>query len=137
LDIFLKNIICAFVAKGKNPSGLEKVFYIEFCFLFHFSLGGENYVVPYNTVVIGILDMHQGKHILHFLVGVELLPHAFVNIPDEKIHIGVFLLFFHSIVRDIPIFPFNCQRYSYFSIQLSEIFLFFLFSPVIEQLKIG
>jgi hypothetical protein len=40
--------------------------------------------------VTGILDIHQGKHNLHFLVGVELLPHAFVNIPDEKIHFGVF-----------------------------------------------
>jgi hypothetical protein len=37
--------------------------------------------------------MRPGKHDLHFLVGVELLPHAFVNIPDETIHIGVFYLF--------------------------------------------
>jgi hypothetical protein len=34
--------------------------------------------------------MRPGKHDLHFLVGVELLPHAFVNIPDEKMHIGVY-----------------------------------------------
>jgi hypothetical protein len=34
--------------------------------------------------------MPPGKHDLHFLVGVKLLPHAFVNIPDEKMHIGVF-----------------------------------------------
>jgi hypothetical protein len=40
--------------------------------------------------VTGILDMCPGKHNIHFLVGVELLPHAFVNIPDEKMHIGVF-----------------------------------------------
>jgi hypothetical protein len=35
--------------------------------------------------------MRPGKHHLHFLVGAELLPHAFVNIPDEKMHIGVFI----------------------------------------------
>jgi hypothetical protein len=35
--------------------------------------------VPYGTVVTGILDMRPGKHDLHFPVGVELLPHAFVN----------------------------------------------------------
>jgi hypothetical protein len=34
--------------------------------------------------------MRPGKHDLHFFVGAELLPHAFVNIPDEKMHIGVF-----------------------------------------------
>jgi hypothetical protein len=34
--------------------------------------------------------MRPGKHDLHFLVGVELLPHAIVNIPDEEMHIGVF-----------------------------------------------
>jgi hypothetical protein len=34
--------------------------------------------------------MRRGKHNIHFLVGgVELLPHAFVNIPDEKMNIGV------------------------------------------------
>jgi hypothetical protein len=41
--------------------------------------------------VIGILDMRPGKHDLHFLEGVDLLPHAFVNIPDKKMHIGVLL----------------------------------------------
>jgi hypothetical protein len=35
--------------------------------------------------------MRPGRHDLHFLVGVELIPHVFVNIPDEKMHIGVFL----------------------------------------------
>jgi hypothetical protein len=50
------------------------------------------YVVPYGTVVTGILDMRPGKHYLHFLVGVELLPHAFVNIPDEEMHIGVYFI---------------------------------------------
>jgi hypothetical protein len=38
--------------------------------------------------------MRPGKHDLHFLVGVELLPHAFVNIPDEKMHFGVFIFIF-------------------------------------------
>jgi hypothetical protein len=37
--------------------------------------------------------MRPGKNDLHFLVGVELLPHAFVNIPDEKMHIGVYFIF--------------------------------------------
>jgi hypothetical protein len=39
----------------------------------------------------GILDMGSGKHDLHFLVDVELLP---VNIPNETIHIGVFTFIF-------------------------------------------
>jgi hypothetical protein len=38
--------------------------------------------------------MRQGKHDLHFLMDAELLPHAFVNIPDEKMHIGVFIFTF-------------------------------------------
>jgi hypothetical protein len=41
--------------------------------------------------------MCTGKHDLHFLVGVELLPHAFVNIPDEKMHIAVYFLFIFTI----------------------------------------
>jgi hypothetical protein len=40
--------------------------------------------------------MRPGKHDLHFLVGVELLPHAFVNIPDEKMNIGVLLYFYYN-----------------------------------------
>jgi hypothetical protein len=48
-------------------------------------------VVPFGTVVTGILDMRPEKHDLHFLLGVELLPHAFVNIPHKKMHIGVFI----------------------------------------------
>jgi hypothetical protein len=44
--------------------------------------------------VTGILDMRPGKHDLHFLVGAELLPHTFVNIPDEKMNIGVFVIVF-------------------------------------------
>jgi hypothetical protein len=42
--------------------------------------------------------MHPGKHDLYFLVGVELLPHAFVIIPDEKMHIGVLLFIFIIII---------------------------------------
>jgi hypothetical protein len=38
--------------------------------------------------------MPPEKHDLHFLVDVELLPHAIVNIPNETIHIGVFLFIF-------------------------------------------
>jgi hypothetical protein len=61
---------------------------------------GDKYVVPYGTVVTGILDMCPTKHDLHFLVGVELLPHAFVNIPDEKMHFGVltFIIYFCLIL---------------------------------------
>jgi hypothetical protein len=56
--------------------------------------------------------MRPGKPDLHFLVGVELLPHAFVNIPDEKMHIGVFLLFF------IIFFIFHIFMYLKFSSHL-------------------
>jgi hypothetical protein len=59
---------------------------------FLFFLEGKVYGVPFGTVVTGILDMRPGKHDLHFLVGVELLPHVFVNIPKEKMHFGVILL---------------------------------------------
>jgi hypothetical protein len=44
--------------------------------------------------VTDILDMCPGKHDLHFLVGVELLPHAIVNIPNETVHIGEFYYLF-------------------------------------------
>jgi hypothetical protein len=57
-------------------------------------LGGDYYGVPEGTVVTGILDMRSGKHDLHFLVGVELLPHVFVNIPDEKMQFGVYIYIF-------------------------------------------
>jgi hypothetical protein len=63
-------------------------------FFFSFFLGDKKYGVPFGTVVTGVLDMRSGKHDLHFLVGVELLPHVFVNIPDEKMHIGVFFFYF-------------------------------------------
>jgi hypothetical protein len=38
--------------------------------------------------------MRPGKHDLHFFVDVELLPHAIVNIPNEKMNIGVFIFIF-------------------------------------------
>jgi hypothetical protein len=91
LDIVLEEVGHILFVKGKDPNFLEEVSYILFYFLFRFFLGSENYVVPFGTVLTGILDMRSGKHNLHFLVDVELLPHAFVNIPDEKMHIGVFL----------------------------------------------
>jgi hypothetical protein len=83
--------------KGKDPIILEKVFYNYFYFYFHYFLEGEDYVVPSGTFVTGILDMRPGKHDLHFLVGVELLPHVFVNIPDEKMHFGVYFIFIFII----------------------------------------
>jgi hypothetical protein len=94
LDIILERILHILIVKGKYPDFLEKVFYFYFYFYFHFFLEGKGYVVTYGTVVTGILDMRPGKHNLHFLVGVESLQHAFVNIPDEKIHIRVYFIFF-------------------------------------------
>jgi hypothetical protein len=41
--------------------------------------------------------MRPGKHDLHFLVGVELLPHAFVNIPNKRMRIGVYFIFIFII----------------------------------------
>jgi hypothetical protein len=35
--------------------------------------------------------MRPRKHNLRFLVGAELLPHTFVNIPDKKMPMGVFI----------------------------------------------
>jgi hypothetical protein len=95
--MFLESIIHILNVKGKDPNVLEKVLYILFCFHFHFFLEGEDYVVPYGTVVTGILDMRPGKHDLHFLLGVELLPHTFVNIPDKKMHFGVYFVFIFII----------------------------------------
>jgi hypothetical protein len=77
--------------KKRVPKNLEEVFLISFNIFF---LGDKRYGVPSDTVVTGILDIRPGKHDLHFLVGVELLPHAFVNIPNETIHIGVFIFIF-------------------------------------------
>jgi hypothetical protein len=97
LDIILEIVGYTFIVNRKDPIVLEKVFHIKFYFLFHFFLGGREYVVPFGTAVTGILDMRFGKHDLHFLVGVELLPHAFVNIPDERVHIGVFIFIVYFI----------------------------------------
>jgi hypothetical protein len=94
LDIFLESLRHILFVKGKYPNFLEKVLCILFYFYFRFILEGKDYVVFYGTVVTGILDMRPGKHDLHFLVGVELLLYVFVNIPDEKMHIGVFLFIF-------------------------------------------
>jgi hypothetical protein len=58
-------------------------------------------------------------------MGVNLLPHAFVNIPDKKMHIGVFifiliiyLVSFFNILNFIHIYLFivflsncNCNTY--------------------------
>jgi hypothetical protein len=40
-------------------------------------------------------------------VGVELLPHAFVNIPDEEMHIGVYFIFIF-IIHFIFVYIFVC-----------------------------
>jgi hypothetical protein len=77
--------------KGIGQEILEKVFYILFRFAFIFFLEGKGYGATDGSVMVGILDMRPGKHDMHFLVGVELLPHAYVNIPDVKMHIGVFI----------------------------------------------
>jgi hypothetical protein len=53
------------------------------------SLNNKNHSIPFGFVVTKILDS-AGKQDLHFLVGVELLSYVFVNIPHEKIYIGVF-----------------------------------------------
>jgi hypothetical protein len=34
------------------------------------------------------------------MVGVELLPHVFVNIPDEKMHIKVFFIYIKHNLND-------------------------------------
>jgi hypothetical protein len=84
-----------FVCQGKRSKYFGKCFcFLNLIFFFYFFLGGKDYGVFFYIVVTGILDMRPGKHDLHFLVGVELLPHAFVNIPDERMHIGVILFVF-------------------------------------------
>jgi hypothetical protein len=49
----------------------------------------------------------------NLLVGVELLPHAFVNIPDEKMHIGVFVFIpyfkFYSYILTCSFLPIGVQ----------------------------
>jgi hypothetical protein len=63
---------------------------------FLISFWGDRYVVFSGTVVTEIPDMHLRKHNLHFLVNVYLLLHVFVNIPDEKMHIGVVFSHFYE-----------------------------------------
>jgi hypothetical protein len=95
LDTFLEWVCHCFLVKKKDQELLEKVFCVLFLFLFFISFFiGEDYIVSFGTVVTGILDMRPRKHDLHFLVGAKLLPHAFVNIPDEKMHIAVFIFVF-------------------------------------------
>jgi hypothetical protein len=82
------------LSKGRIQIFWKRFPAFNFIFFFiSFFLEGKDYGVPYGTVVTGILDMRPGKHDLHFLVGVGLLPHVFVNIPDEKMHIGVFYIY--------------------------------------------
>jgi hypothetical protein len=59
--------------------------------------------------VTGILDMRPEKHDLHFLVGAKLLPHVFLNIPDKKMHFGVFLFIFIIHFLFIYVFLFICS----------------------------
>jgi hypothetical protein len=85
-------VVYVLYVKKRIPNGLEEVFLFPFNIFFY--LKNHYYGVSCGIVVTGILDMRPGKHDLHFLVGVELLPHASVNIPNETIYIGVFLFIF-------------------------------------------
>jgi hypothetical protein len=87
--LFWREFVHFLNVEGKNPNILEKVFF----FFNIFYSESNKYTISYGTVGTGILDMRSGKHDLHFLMGVELLLHVFVNISDEKMHIGVFYLF--------------------------------------------
>jgi hypothetical protein len=91
LHIPFKVVGHSLYVKKKNRDFLKDVF---FTFNFIFFLKNEDYVISSDTIVTGILDMRPGKHDLHFLVGDKLPPHAIVKIPDEKMHIGVFLFIF-------------------------------------------
>jgi hypothetical protein len=82
LDIILDFFIHILFVKWKNPNISEKAPYIYFYFYFHFFLEGKYYVVlPYGTVVTGILDMRPGKHDLHFLVGCWVTTTGFCEYP--------------------------------------------------------
>jgi hypothetical protein len=53
-------------------------------FFFFYFWGGSRYCISSGAFVTGVLDMRA------FIVGNELVGHAFVNIPfDEKMHMGV------------------------------------------------
>jgi hypothetical protein len=53
---------------------------------------GSNH--PNKNTITGILDMRQEKHVLHYIIKDKLLPYAIVNIPNEKMHFGVFYFIF-------------------------------------------
>jgi hypothetical protein len=38
--------------------------------------------------------MREGKHNLHYLLGEDLFQQSIINIPNEKMNIGVYFLFF-------------------------------------------
>jgi hypothetical protein len=97
--LFWRELFNFLLSKKNIQIFWERFFKFNFYFYFHFFLEGKDYVVPFSTVVTGILDMRPGKHDLHFLVGVELLPHAFVNILDKKMHIGVYFIYFYFLFR--------------------------------------
>jgi hypothetical protein len=103
------------LSRGRIQNFWKRFPAFNFIFFFiSFFLGGKKYVVPFDTVVTGILDMRPGKHDLHFLVGVELLPHTFMNIPDEKMHIGVFIfIFIFHFILFIVFYPlgYDCNGY--------------------------
>jgi hypothetical protein len=88
--IFFVITIHLFLVRTNHVDLLKKVFFFSFFFLFFF-LGNNLYGVPSDDVVTGVLDMRSKKHNLHFFVGGDLLPHTIVNIPHEKIHMGVFV----------------------------------------------
>jgi hypothetical protein len=112
-----------FCCQRRKSQSFSRGFLHLILFFFNSFLGrNKKYVVPYGTVVAGILDMRPGKHDLHFLVGVELLPHAFVNISDEKMHIGV-LLFIFIIYSLFILVHFKFHIYVY-------IYIFLVFCPL-------
>jgi hypothetical protein len=76
---------------------LERYSILIFLFLFFSFLGEKYYVICCGDILSNILDMQKEKHILHFIVNNELLPHTIVNILyNENIHIRVynFILFY-------------------------------------------
>jgi hypothetical protein len=102
-----------FGCQRKSSKYFRKGFF-KFPFNILFHLGGNKYGIPCGTVVTGILDMRLGKHNLHFLVDVELLPHALVNIPNDTIHIGVFLLHnSYNIYLFLVLFLLECNDNHY------------------------
>jgi hypothetical protein len=93
-DMILRVMLHILHVKEKLPKILEKVFFL---FPFNiFYLGSNKYGIPCGTVVTGMLDMRPGKHDLHFLVDVEILPHAIVKSQMKLFtleYLYLFLLF--------------------------------------------